>query len=176
MNDTELLILLDNWVKELAEDAKALRDAMGDPGTSREAKKYIIGGLSYLLRKVDIIPDYMGGIGVLDDASVLRVAADLSMISGVSNASDHFKKLAKENDLVKILLEDHYIPFENYVKRLPVEKIRNRTAETILDEPGSLDQFDREFEDEVRGYTPKPLGQNERTIREFRSFMKSKIK
>ncbi|MBU1536518.1 DUF1232 domain-containing protein [Myxococcota bacterium] len=176
MNETELLQAMDLWVKNLAIDATVMRKTIDAEGTCREAKKYIIGGLAYLLRKVDIIPDYMGGIGVLDDASVMRIACKLALDEGVPNASDEFKQLATESELVKLALEEFFVQFENYVKNLPIEKIRNRNAETILDEPGSIDQFDRELEDETRGYRPKPLAQNTRTLRELKSFIKSKVR
>lgn len=176
MNETELLQAMDEWVKNLAVDANVMRATIDVEGTSREAKKFIIGGLAYLLRKVDIIPDYMGGIGVLDDASVMRIACKLALDSGVPAASAEFKKLADESELVKVALDEFYGQFENYVKNLPIEKIRNRNADTILDEPGSIDQFDRELEDETRGYKPKPLAQNTRTLRELKSFIKSKVR
>lgn len=176
MNETELLQAMDQWVKNLAEDAIEMRKAIDSDDISRDAKKYIIGGLAYLLRKVDIIPDYMGGIGVLDDASVMRVAVKMALDSGAPSATDALKKMGEEAELVKVALEEFYDKFENYVKGLPIEKIRNRNADTILDEPGSLDQFDRELEDETRGYKPKPLAQNTRTLRELKSFIKSKVR
>ncbi len=176
MNENELLQAMDRWVKDLAGDALEMRKALDSEGISRDAKKYLIGGLAYLLRKVDIIPDYMGGIGVLDDASVMRVAVKLALESGLPGGSPALTKLGEEAELVKSALEEFYDTFEGYVKGLPAEKIRNRNADTILDEPGSLDQFDRELEDETRGYKPKPLAQNSRTLRELKSFIKSKIK
>ncbi|PKN44586.1 MAG: hypothetical protein CVU59_11310, partial [Deltaproteobacteria bacterium HGW-Deltaproteobacteria-17] len=63
MTDLELLQHLEAWVANLGEDTKILRKALDSEGISRDAKKYLLGGLSYMLRKVDIIPDYLGGIG-----------------------------------------------------------------------------------------------------------------
>jgi len=175
MNETELLQIMDKWVQNLAEDAKIMRKTMDSETISRDAKKYLIGGLSYLLLKVDIIPDYMGGIGVLDDASVMRISCALALEAGIPDASEEFTQLAKDSEYAKMALDEHYDKLVAYVKKLPVEKIRNRNADTILDEPGSMDQFDRELEDETRGYKPKPLAQNPRTLRELKSFIKSKI-
>ncbi|MBU1220482.1 DUF1232 domain-containing protein [Myxococcota bacterium] len=175
MTDLELLKALDKWIQTLSEDAKELRAAIDLPDTSREAKKLLVGGLSYLIMKIDLIPDYIGGVGVLDDASVLRVAAFEALKAGMPSASDRFKEIAGDLELVKLLLEDHYDKFSAYVVGLPDKRIRNRTADVILDEKGAMDQFDREIEDEVRGYKPKPLGENERTLREFRSFIKTKV-
>lgn len=176
MTETELLQKLDLWVKNLAEDTQVMRRALDSAAITREAKKFILGGLSYMLRKVDIIPDYLGGIGVLDDAAVMRVSAKLAMDAGVPNADAAFARLVSDDTLVRELFADMYDTFVNYVRKLPEERIRNRNADHILDEEGCLDQFDRELEDEIRGYTPKPLGDNERTIREFRSYIKSKVR
>ncbi len=176
MNDTELLLKLEAWVANLGEDTKVLRKALDSQGISRDSKKYILGGLSYMLRKVDIIPDYLGGIGVLDDAAVMRVSAKLALEAGVPAADDDFKRLVDDDHMTRLLFDNLYDGFVNYVKRLPDERIRNRNADHILDEAGCMEQFDRELEDEIRGYSPKPLGQNDRTIREFRSFIKSKVR
>ncbi len=176
MTELELLQSLEPWVMNLAEDSKTMRAALDSEGASREAKKFILGGLSYMLRKVDIIPDYLGGIGVLDDAAVMRVSAKLAIEAGLPEADEAFRKLAGESELNVALFDNLFDGFVAYVKRLPDERIRNRNADHILDEEGCLEQFDRELEDEIRGYSPKPLGQNERTIREFRSFIKSKVR
>ncbi|MBU1069155.1 DUF1232 domain-containing protein [Myxococcota bacterium] len=176
MTDLELLQNLEAWVANLGEDTKILRKALDSDGISRDAKKYLLGGLSYMLRKVDIIPDYLGGIGVLDDAAVMRVSAKLAVEAGMPNAGEGIKKLISEDEMTRLLFDNLYDGFVSYVKRLPEERIRNRNADHILDEAGCMDQFDRELEDEIRGYTAKPLGQNDRTIREFRSFIKSKVR
>jgi signal transduction histidine kinase len=73
MTDTELLTKLEAWVANLGEDTKILRKALDSQGISRDSKKYLLGGLSYMLRKVDIIPDYLGGIGVLDDSGIVEI-------------------------------------------------------------------------------------------------------
>jgi len=175
MTDTELLTKLEAWVANLGEDTKILRKALDSQGISRDSKKYLLGGLSYMLRKVDIIPDYLGGIGVLDDAAVMRVSAKLAVEAGMPNVDEGIKRLISEDEMTRLLFDNLYDGFVTYVKRLPEERIRNRNADHILDEAGCMDQFDRELEDEIRGYSPKPLGQNDRTIREFRSFIKSKV-
>jgi uncharacterized membrane protein YkvA (DUF1232 family) len=176
MNELELLQKLEAWVANLGEDTKILRTALDSEGISRDAKKYLLGGLSYMLRKVDIIPDYLGGIGVLDDAAVMRISAKLAVEAGMPNAGEGVKRLVAEDEMTRLLFDNLYDGFVSYVKRLPEERIRNRNSDHILDEAGCLDQFDRELEDEIRGYSAKPLGQNDRTIREFRSFIKSKVR
>jgi len=176
MTELELLQKLEAWVANLGEDTKILRKALDSQDISRDAKKYLLGGMSYMLRKVDIIPDYLGGIGVLDDAAVMRLSAKLAVEAGMPNADEGIKRMVADDELTRALFDNLYDGFVTYVQRLPEERIRNRNADHILDEPGCLDQFDRELEDEIRGYTPKPLGQNDRTIREFRSFIKSKVR
>ncbi|MGM0596814.1 MAG: YkvA family protein [Myxococcota bacterium] len=176
MNSSEILEKLDGWVKTLVDDAKIMRSQIDSDGISRDAQKHIIGGLSYLLRKVDIIPDYMGGIGVLDDAFVMRVACRNALKAGISDVDDRFKQLAEDAELVDEILDELKDRFNLYVDKLPEQKIRNRNADTVLDEPGSMEQFDRELEDEIRGYKAKPLGKNEKVLRELKSFIKSKIR
>ncbi len=175
MNEQELLATLDSWIQTLPEDAMTLRRGIDASGASRNAKKLMIGGLAYLLRKIDLIPDYMGGIGMTDDAAVLRMAASLAVEAGFDSPPEEFESLAAQDEALKMLLGDLYDRFVTYVKKLPETKIRNRTADMILDDPDSLEQFDHELEDEVRTYRAKPVGNNPRVLDEFRAFVKAKI-
>src|SRR6186713_2281718 len=70
------------WLRALGEDAEKLggvleAGTLGDP-----AREAIAGGLNYLFKSLDLIPDGIDDIGYLDDAFVVRVAADLASRDG----------------------------------------------------------------------------------------------
>ena len=48
--------------------------AMLDPQTPRAARLTLIGALAYFVMPLDMIPDFIFGLGFVDDASVLTAA------------------------------------------------------------------------------------------------------
>jgi uncharacterized membrane protein YkvA (DUF1232 family) len=179
MNENEILEKFAGWVESLPEDAKALRAAVEDEAAKREAKRHLIAGLSYLLRKIDIVPDYLGGLGSVDDAMVIRMSAHAAQKAGLEGLGDEPKaaveKLAAEIDVIQDFLEDLTEPFTAYVEGLPEMKVRGRTADRILDEPEAWEQFGYELNDELKSYEVRPVEGGAKALRELRSFIKAKV-
>ncbi len=48
--------------------------AMLDPQTSARARLILIGALAYFVLPFDLVPDFIFGVGFLDDASILAAA------------------------------------------------------------------------------------------------------
>ena len=67
--------VLQRFVDSFPADLLAVRDALGDASTPEAAQKFLIGGLNYAMDMLDIYPDNNKGIGIADDAMVLRLAA-----------------------------------------------------------------------------------------------------
>ncbi len=56
------------------EEVVAAYYAMLDPATPLRARLTLIGALAYFVSPFDIVPDFIIGLGFLDDASVLMAA------------------------------------------------------------------------------------------------------
>ena len=56
------------------EEVVAAYYAMLDPATPLRARLTLIGALAYFVSPFDIVPDFIIGVGFLDDASVLMAA------------------------------------------------------------------------------------------------------
>lgn len=56
------------------EEVVALYYAMLDPKTPAKPRLIIIGALAYFVSPVDLVPDFILGLGFLDDASILLAA------------------------------------------------------------------------------------------------------
>ena len=67
--------VLQRFVDSYAEDLVAVRAALADPATPEGAQRVLVGGLNYSLDMLDMFPDHYKGLGVADDALVLRLAA-----------------------------------------------------------------------------------------------------
>lgn len=176
---TELIDTFNDWINTLADDTATLRAALEAEGTPRDAKRMIVGGLSYLLRKIDIVPDYLTGVGVVDDAAVLRIAAKAAHESGLGDldveVAGKLEVLGGSLGPLETYLGDLYGKLVDYVTALPDEAVRGRTADKILDEKEALKQFLRELSDEIESYEPKAINDGDRATREIKSFFKAKL-
>lgn len=172
MTNEELIELFGGWVNSLPEDTRTLQAAVDAESTSRDAKLVLVGGLSYLLRKIDIVPDYLTGVGVVDDVFVLRIAA---AEADLGEGAPEVQALGDSLGPVKEYLGDLYPGLVDYVKGLPSDPVRGRTAEKILDDAETHKQFTRELGDELDSFAPKAITDGDRALREIKSFIKAKI-
>ena len=172
MTNEELIELFGTWVHSLPDDTRALQAAVDAESTPREAKLMLVGGLSYLLRKIDIVPDYLTGVGVVDDVFVLRIAAAEANLGA---DAPEIQALGDSLGPVKEYLGDLYAGLVDFVKGLPEDPVRGRTADKILDDEATYKQFTRELGDELDSFAPKPITDGDRALREIKSFIKAKL-
>ena len=176
---TELIDTFNDWINTLADDTATLRAAVEAEGTPRDAKRVLVGGLSYLLRKIDIVPDYLTGVGVVDDAAVLRVAAKLAHEAGLGEldfeVASKIEGLAGGVGTLEGYLGDLQEKLVAFVQALPDEAVRGRNADKILDDKEAYMQFLRELNDEIDSYQPTAIDDAERAAREIKSFFKAKL-
>lgn len=172
MTNEELIELFGGWINSLPDDTKAIQAAVDAEGTPREAKLMLVGGLSYLLRKIDIVPDYLTGVGVVDDVFVLRIAAGEA---GLGADAPEVQALGESLEPVQEYLGDLYAGLVEYVKGLAEDPVRGRTADKILDDEATYKQFTRELADELASFAPKPITDGDRALREIKSFIKAKL-
>lgn len=180
MTDIGILEKFGEWTSRLPEDAEALRKAFEAGETPRPSRELLIGGLAYLLRKIDIVPDYLGGLGSVDDVLVMRIAAFLAVKNGLGDLEEEtaskVKALSTDQGAIKTYLEELYDGFESYVEALPGQAVRGRNASQVIDDPDTRQQFLYELNDEIKNYVAKPIENGERALRELKSFIKAKLK
>src|SRR5690606_34862473 len=119
--------------------AKLLRDT----SIPAEARELVAGGVNYLFKSLDLIPDGIDDIGYLDDAFVLRVAADLASQHDLP-ASDAIRivgKLANDCELLREFLGADYERLEAYVRSLRKGAARGRSVADILGDANTQEDF-----------------------------------
>jgi len=173
------LEIFPGWLEQLGNDVKVIKDAL-DSDLERDVKKTLAGGINYLFKSLDLIPDGIDDIGYLDDAFVIRLTARLACDAGIDNLSDEQKsslgKIADEISLVKELLgDDLYLRFENYTKLLADGSARGRSVDEILDEQDVAVEFTQEVNGFVSGYTAPSFSKDEKNIIKLVSFMDAKL-
>jgi len=167
-----------NWLRSLAEDAVALAGILAAESTPGGARRAIAGGLNYLFKSLDLVPDGIDDIGYLDDAFVLRVAArDALAIEGAKNADlkGVLDRLAGEVTLVESFLGDDHARLVGYVKDLQKGAARGRTVEDIVNDAAVRKEFVADVSSFSRGYSAPTFTRDEKTLVKLRAFLASRL-
>ncbi len=167
------------WLRTLGDDAEKLSALIGDASLPAGSRQVIAGGLNYLFKSLDLIPDGIDDIGYLDDAFVLRVAADLAVHEGTGDASGdalrEFTRLANDADAVREFLGKDYSRLETYVAGLRRGAARGRSVDDVV----SNDQIRGDFLSDVRGfckaYSCPSFAREEKTLIKLRAFFDAKL-
>jgi uncharacterized membrane protein YkvA (DUF1232 family) len=147
------------WAETIRTDIDAYKALLESTKADAGARKLAAGALSYLVSRMDLIPDWNAGIGIIDDVFVLRVCAQLSgeYKRGELKASAEtaLERLANEADKITTFLGGPiYDKLKSYCSKLPDTQVRGRTANQLLDDEAARKQLYIELEDEVKRSVP----------------------
>jgi uncharacterized membrane protein YkvA (DUF1232 family) len=67
-----------SWAQTIRQDIDAYKTLLESDKADDKVRRLAGGALCYMVSKMDLIPDWNEGIGVIDDVMVLRVCAGLS--------------------------------------------------------------------------------------------------
>jgi len=171
------LLVLQRFVNNFSQDLLTACAAVGDASTPDAAKGFLIGGLNYAMDTLDMYPDHHKGIGIADDAIVLRLAAKLAKGAGAVSAA--VDALATEANLVTVLFEDLAGPLEKMVSKFPEREVRGRTASKILSHKDTQIMFEADVGREAKSRVPQSIGTGDaatRSINELRKMMEHALK
>jgi len=177
MNDlhNRCLDTFPEWLRTLASDATELGTLLGSE-LSEGARRYVAGGLNYLFKSLDLIPDGIEDLGYLDDAFVIRVAANLGVTSTpAARETAVLARLSGEASLVAELLGKDYARLEKYVEGLTRGAARGRTVDEILTDEGVRGAFLIELSGWAGGYQAPAFSRDEKNIIKLQSFLGAKL-
>lgn len=168
------------WADTFREDIGALKSLLESDGADLEARKLAAGALSYLVTRMDLVPDFNEGIGVLDDVMVLRVIAQLS--SGYklgalpSDADIALGRLQNEADhIAHFLGKELYDKFRVYCSRLGETAVRGRTPHQIVTEAPARAALYGEVEDEIKKSVPVVVADPDDAELRFKAYLSHKL-
>lgn len=152
------------WAEEtMRSDVEALKAVVESPGADLPARKLAAGALSYLVSKMDLVPDWNVGIGFADDVMVMRVVAqlinhhdtgDLSTLASVA-----LGRMSNEADAVSGFLGPQlFDKLRSYVAKLGEQEVRGRTPGNIVDDDQARARLWEEVEGELSRSAPVVLG------------------
>ena len=120
------------WADTIRQDIDAFRALLDSPGADATSKQLAGAALSYLVSRMDLVPDWNEGIGVLDDTMVLRVCAQLT--SGCDRgalptaAEVSLERMANEADRITAFLGGAlYDKLQKYCSKLVDRAVRGLT-------------------------------------------------
>jgi len=167
------------WLRTLGDDAERLASLLEEEGLSEAAREAVAGGLNYLFKSLDLIPDGIDDIGFLDDAFVLRVAADLAGREDPgtvdSEKLEGLGELAGECDTVREFLGDDYERLESYVRGLRRVAARGRSVQDILADKEVRAELLSDIRGFAKSYQPPAFSREEKTLIKLRAFFENKL-
>lgn len=177
MSDDATLAKLQELVDGFSLDVGRVRAALADEGTPPAAQRLLIGALSYVIDTWDMFPDHYRGVGLADDAMVLRVAAHLAQQQGGGHRG--IQHLAGEIDVVRELLGDLVDPLEKFCAALPDRAVGGRKVDVILADKDVRAGFEGDLNRLAKKpqpvkITPPPTGP-QALVNELRKMMKSAL-
>jgi uncharacterized membrane protein YkvA (DUF1232 family) len=176
MNDlhNRCLDTFPEWLRTLSSDATELSELLGSE-LPIEARRYVAGGLNYLFKSLDLIPDGIEDLGFLDDAFVVRVAASQAVkLEGVKE-TPVLSRLANEAALVSELLGKDYARLVRYVDGLTQGAARGRTVDEILTDESVRSAFLMELQSWSAGYAAPTFSRDEKNLIKLQSFLGAKL-
>jgi len=126
-----------SWAETIRADIDAYKALLESDKAEEKSRKLAGAALSYLVSKMDLIPDWNEGIGVIDDVMVLRVCAALSQdtdrgsLPGTAEAS--FERMANQSEkIAEFLGGPIYDKLKQYCSKLGDLKVRGKTPSDLL--------------------------------------------
>ena len=147
------------WAETIRADIDALKALLEADKASMPARKLAGAALSYLVSKMDLIPDWNEGIGVIDDVMVLRVCAQLSAgenRAGLSTTAEvNLERMGNEADKIGAFLGGGtYDKLKQYCSKLADQAVRGRTPQQLAEDPALRKALYAEVEDEMKKTVP----------------------
>lgn len=168
-----------DWIRELGNDAEEMGELLSDAALPSDAQEAIAGGLNYMFKSLDLIPDGIDDIGYLDDAFILRVACGLASNEDLAGLSaEHLQTLGRLSngvDLIREFLGAEYDRLEGYVKAQRRAAARGRAVADIV----GAEDVRAEFLSDVRGfartYEAPGFAREEKNLIKLKAFFDAKL-
>ncbi|MCP4606969.1 MAG: DUF1232 domain-containing protein [Proteobacteria bacterium] len=179
IND-ECLEVFPAWLGSLSDDVQTILAVLKSDRLDPESRRFLTGGINYLFKSLDLIPDGIDDIGYLDDAFVLRFSAKAALEGEVGSLDEEslkgLRRLASETDLVEKFLEkDVCDRLEAYTRGLTKGAARGRTVDEIIESPAVFKEFTAEIDGFVEQYNAPGFSKDEKNLIKLKAFLGAKL-
>jgi uncharacterized membrane protein YkvA (DUF1232 family) len=176
--ETRCLDAFPQWIRSLAEDVTALAQLLASDSLPDDARRFIAGGLNYVFKSLDLIPDGLEGLGFLDDALVVRTAAELAAsVPGAKEADTRgmLARLSGDAPLIGEFLGKDGERLERYVHELTKGAARGRSVAEIIENAAVRSTFVGEVHAWAKSYVAPGFTRDEKNLVKLKSFLNAKL-
>jgi uncharacterized membrane protein YkvA (DUF1232 family) len=167
------------WLGSLGEDVERVGQIAAGRELPEAARQALVGGVNYLFKSLDLVPDGIDDIGYLDDAFVLRVAAEQGRREDISRLGPEQQRvvnqLAKDATLIREFLAGEYGRLASYVTGLRKVAARGRAVQDILHNPDVQAAFLSDLRGFAEAYQPPNFAREEKNLVKLRAFFDAKL-
>ncbi len=147
------------WADTIRQDTDAFKSLLESAKADASSKRLAAAALSYVVSRMDLIPDWNEGIGVIDDVMVLRVCAQLTQSCDrgalPTPAEISLDRMANEADKITGFLGGAlYDKLKAYCAKLVDQSVRGRTPGQLVDDAAARKALYAEVDDEVKRTVP----------------------
>jgi len=147
------------WADTIRQDIESFKVLLESAKADDTARRLAGAALLYQVSRMDLIPDWNEGIGLLDDVMVLRVFAQLTQGAGRGSlptvAEVCLDRLAGEAAKISQFLERPvYDKLRVYCAKLAEQAVRGRTPAQLLTDEELRKTLYEELEDEIKKTVP----------------------
>jgi len=155
MSESETVARLQRMVDDFGADVEAVQVGLADARTPEGGRRALGAALIYVVDRFDLVPDHVPGLGVADDAAVLRLAAKIAVSYGADDAG--LRRLAGEAAHLSEVFADLLGPLEEYLNQLQWHAAPGKTPADVIADPETRVQLWRDLGIKLRDYKPAPL-------------------
>ncbi len=170
-----------SWSESIVADVAALKALLESEKAGTESRRLAAGALSYLVMRLDLVPDHEAGIGALDDVMVLRVCAQLAAGHGDLGVNDDaeitLSRMANEADQIADFLgKGPYDNLRKYCTKLAETVVRGRVPSLVLADEEARVALYREVDDEIKKTVPVIIKDAADAELRLKSYLTHKLK
>ncbi|HUQ04309.1 MAG TPA: YkvA family protein [Kofleriaceae bacterium] len=170
-----------SWSETIVSDVAALEKLVESSKAEGEARRLAAGALSYLVTRLDLVPDHEAGIGALDDVMVLRVCAQLASGHGESGVDDESEitlaRMANEADQISDFLgKQAYDKLRQYCTKLADTTVRGRTPGQIIADEAVRKALYEDVDAEIKKTVPVIIKDAEDAELRLKAYLSHKLK
>jgi uncharacterized membrane protein YkvA (DUF1232 family) len=170
-----------SWADTFHADVDALKAVVESRGADTESRRLAAGALSYLVTRMDLVPDHNEGIGIMDDIMVLRVCSALASTSHKlgdlpAAAEVSIGRMANQAEAISGFLGAAlYDKLKSYCAKLGETAVRGRTPAQIIDEEPARTGLYAEIDDELKRSVPIVVADPEDAELRLKAYLTHKL-
>lgn len=148
-----------SWAETIRQDVDAFKTLLESGKADEGARRLAGGALTYLVSKMDLIPDWNEGIGVIDDVMVLRVCAVLvqdfdrgGLETAAETSLDRMTNQAEK--ITEFLGGPIYDKLKAYCSKLGDLKVRGKSVGDLMEDETAREAFYKTLDEDIKKTVP----------------------